>query len=356
MPAVCFECHQEFDLLYGNWTYSSERICNDCSCGYIQCDMCSSYVKESDVTIAGNGDSLCPDCADHTAQCDDCGCRFYEDDLEDGLCEECEREQEDERDHYDYESPHYTSLDPLRFYDCGEADPLYFGIELEMECTDCDESIYEASMSLPEWTSVTSDCSLNHGMEVRSHPQSWEWLQKNGQEEWGKVLSLRHSGWRGYKTTTAGIHIHMSINSFSTLQLFKFLKLLYENRDFTLAISRRTASKFDYWGGVSNDGGADEASMRKKANDKHSYCKSTAVNMVHDGTIEIRIFRSTLDPKGFFGNIEFCKAVYEFTKVATINKITVPNFIEYAKEHGGMYPNLMYLLERTGQIERKGDS
>jgi hypothetical protein len=55
--------------------------------------------------------------------------------------------------------------------------------------------------------------------------------------------------------------------------------------------------------------------------------------------VECRIFRGTLSPGGFYGNIEFLHGLYTFSKIVGINDITVPKFSIYMRDSIKQYPH-----------------
>jgi len=54
--------------------------------------------------------------------------------------------------------------------------------------------------------------------------------------------------------------------------------------------------------------------VKNAKKDKGGHSRYTAINICNTNTIEIRIFRGTLAPGSFFKNIEFCAALFEFTR------------------------------------------
>ena len=306
-----------------------DYMCEDCrDNNYTCCDYCSDYISNNE-TINTNDSVLCDDCyCEHYFTCNCCG-EVYNNDYyaEDGYCQNCYIEEE-ENGLYNYSYKPDT-----KFYGDGD---LFFGIELEIESEG--NSIYDAVQSLPNFVYAKADSSMNDGMEVVSHPTSWQWLQEN-KDKWDKILDLRDSGFLSYKTDTCGMHVHMSKKAFSTLHLYKFLKMFFENQSFITTISRRKSSNLAQWASLQSD-----ESIVYKARKKGCENRFTAVNLQNSDSVEVRIFRGTLSPVEFWRNIEFCKAVYEFTKDASIKDITTDEFCKYAVEHKKEYPNLEQFL------------
>jgi len=305
-------------------------VCESCRDNeYFLCDDCGEYAHEDTRVVTVAGTDICATCyrCDYFT-CQECGEVYHNDAYSsDGYCVNCvSPENENGLFGYSYKP------DP-DFYGKGD---LFFGIELEIESEGND--IYEVVESLPEFVYAKADSTMEDGLEVVSHPTSWDWLQAN-KEMWGKILDLRNRGFLSYKTDTCGMHVHMSKKAFSTLHLYKFLKMFFENQSFITTVSRRKAHKLECYASLQS-----EESIVYKAASKGSETRYTAVNLQNEDTVEVRIFRGTLSPVGFWRNVEFCKAVYEFTKNASIKDITTDKFCDYVVEYQKEYPNLFSFL------------
>lgn len=232
----------------------------------------------------------------------------------------------------------YNYNPKFRYYktDRDKHELLYFGIELEVES--CGHSKKEAIKSLPEFVYPKSDSSIRDGFEIVSHPMTYNWLQDNC-DEWNKILDLRKKGWRSYNTETCGMHIHLSKEAFNTYHLFKFMKMFYNNIDFVIRFSQRNTNNLQHWATTTDK----ERNIIYKAKYKNMYGgenRHTAVNLGRENTVEVRIFRGTLCPPSFWKNIEFTKALYDFSRdysVKDMNEIKFRSFIRFKRK---LYPNL----------------
>jgi hypothetical protein len=224
---------------------------------------------------------------------------------------------------------------------------LYFGIELEVESMGC--SKIEAVRSLPDFVYVKSDSSIKNGFEIVSHPMSYDWLRAN-EDKWNQVLELRKKGWRSYQTDTCGMHIHLSKLAFGNFHLYKFMKMFYNNPDFILRISQRSSDDLREWASVQDT----EKNLIYKAQHK-SYGQNgrhTAVALSRENSVEVRIFKGTLCPPSFWKNIEFVRALYDFTKDHNVTEINELNFRDYIKFKRKEYPNLYHFMWSEKYKER----
>jgi len=201
------------------------------------------------------------------------------------------------------------------------------------------------------------DGSLHNGFEVVSHPFSWEWYKDNRKRIDVLLNRLQEKGFRSFTANTCGIHVHLSKKAFSTIHLFKFLKLFYEPKNFKFVklISQRDAgsSRGDcQWGNYPE--GQDAKTQQDKVNNKkdcpHKYNRYTAVNLCNGSTIEVRIFRGNLVPLSFHKNIEFLKACYDFTNRSGIAKVTKERLLLYIANRRKTYKNLYAFLENNKQF------
>ena len=85
------------------WIPSEDRyVCRSClEYYYVYCEDCDEYVSSENVTYIDEYDRyVCDDCLNrYYSECKKCGNWVYNDDLsENGLCENCEMENEEEDD------------------------------------------------------------------------------------------------------------------------------------------------------------------------------------------------------------------------------------------------------------------
>ena len=224
---------------------------------------------------------------------------------------------------------------------------LYYGIELELEAPDetpdDDQQTLEdyANRVDREYFYCKEDSSIDYGFEVVSHPASFNYMTKQqGLKQWQTVLDLSDSGMSS--PGTCGMHVHMSKDAFSTLQMYKFMKFIYENSKFTLFMSERTSRRLRTWAAIDNP---EDASIIYKAKRKEGGYERHVAVAITPYTIEVRIFAGTMNERKFYKNIEFCDALFYFADNAGVKQITVPNFIQYVYKNRRQYPNLFKVVK-----------
>jgi len=220
---------------------------------------------------------------------------------------------------------------------------LYFGIELEIERTERKIKQGDIIKSLPNFVYVKQDGSLRDGIEIVSHPATYRWLKENT-AKWGAILDLRKLGWCSFHTETCGMHIHLSKAAFGNLHLYKFMTMLYDkkNYNFILNISQRTSSKLANWASTKDS----EKNMIYKAKHKTygEESRHTAVNLGRENSVEIRIFKGTLHPPSFWKNVEFAKAVFDFSYAFPKSKMNEKEFRGFLRYKRKEYPYLHEFL------------
>lgn len=244
--------------------------------------------------------------------------------------------------HYEEEEGQIRSYsykpEPLFHQNKGEKNPMFMGIELEVENeleeTTCKKMSKLVHDQIGDIVYMKTDGSLSNGFEIVSHPMTMEYINTN-RERFKKTLEqLSSNGFRSYSSNTCGMHIHMSKESFTTWQLYRFMEFFQKNKEFIVKLSQRDINKLNKWAALSDDNTQDivfKAKCAKKNQDRFS--RYSAINISNRNTVEVRIFRGTLSPGSFFKNIEFCSALYEFTRDTTSTDLpSFKKFIENRQE------------------------
>ena len=188
----------------------------------------------------------------------------------------------------------------------------FLGIELEVE-NKLDKIKNDSMAQLIDSSHLyfKTDGSLSNGFEIVTHPLSFNWIQANIGKFESMLTELKSNGFNSYDSNTCGMHIHISKKAFGTWQLYRFMKFFAENKEFIVSISQRKIDQLKKWANI-EDNGNDELIYKAKKKDGNSsrYC---AINLQNHSTIEVRIFRGTLNYCSFMKNIEFVNALFCYT-------------------------------------------
>jgi hypothetical protein len=353
--------------------YERQAFCFEC-CNNIfyLCENCGWLIKKTAFSNARfiNGAFYCGECFESCFfECERCG-GIYPLPSNDGYCGNCARGRNPRRIHR-----HGYRPKPIQFLAASDHDKsvLYFGVELEVEsANESNDDCYEAAAKMPDFVYCQEDGSLHCGFEITTRPFTWQWFKEHKAEIENQVLIIRRQGFRSYNTETCGMHVHLSSAAFSSFHLCRFLTFFYlnpDNQKFILDVSQRKKEHLRHWASIYNeDKGGIFYKVKYKGQPRDDVERYTAVNTRNKNTYEIRIFRGTLKPAAFFKNIEFCKALYEFTKKSSepvdkelqeflehghpallnesLKSLAVLEFLRYVQQNSIEYPNLAEFLRK----------
>lgn len=176
------------------------------------------------------------------------------------------------------------------------------GTEIEGECKPNDEPGEVAQIIHDKHSDrllLTEDGSLSNGFEMVTGKLSLEVHQSMWPEISKTCIA---AGLRSWKHSSTGMHVHMSRNWFTPLAIGKLLVFINSeaNRKHIVKLAGRESASY--------------AAMKKK---KFTDCtcaesRYEAVNLTNSKTIEIRIFKGTLNSDHILANLEFCHATAHF--------------------------------------------
>lgn len=204
----------------------------------------------------------------------------------------------------------------------------YLGVELEVEVRDNDRS--DKALALHKLINneqfgdkvfFENDGSLNNGFEIISQPMGmdkhrdlWAWLKDKD-----AVRSLR-----SHNTTTCGLHVHVSKDGLSKLQIAKIVSFINDpdNEPLIRAVARRYAE------------GYCRIKVKKIGQAAQSDDRYEAVNITPRKTIEFRIFKGSLKYESVMAAIQFSNAVVDFCSRSTtsIRELKADKFLDFIRD------------------------
>lgn len=340
-------------------TINSNYVCESCVENYSYCDHCNTHVSSDEISSAirrGREISICNSCFQSDfARCSNCDNIFHDSIITNDLCYDCyDSEYRDcyscsqsySRDELNYDEDsgndycdscfarlnrhiHNYSYKPSpQFFRTNKSENVFLGIEIEVDRYECDNSIVEDIQHSALY--FKEDGSLNNGFEIVSHPLSYLWIKENKQVFKDRLEKLLKAGFKSYNTNTCGMHIHITKDVFTTWQLYRFLKFFKENKPFVLDVSQRKLGNLEKWANIDDNSEFSEYEIRSKAKSKSTNGERyVAVNLSNYKTVEIRIFRGTLNFESFMKNIEFVYSLFEFTKIANTNTVSLSEYKKF---------------------------
>jgi hypothetical protein len=230
----------------------------------------------------------------------------------------------------------------------------YLGIELEVWHPDKNShtsSHLSALKLIPlSWMYVKADSSVPRGFEIVTHPIAVPELYSRYKEVDTLLTSLYQLGYISEAQgmgCTAGMHIHFSKNSITASQLYKYLLFVYSNPSFIKLISQRPWPEFEQWARLSSD----KEKLRALKKSQLDVSRHHAINLSSPDTVEVRIFKGTLNTGAFYKNIDTVMAIYTFVhsiSLQDIMKNSMEPFLEWVSSHKHWYGwlNLFLTLDK----------
>ncbi|KKL89900.1 hypothetical protein LCGC14_1910090 [marine sediment metagenome] len=198
---------------------------------------------------------------------------------------------------------------------------LMMGVELEVLCRDRDEQAKELKDYLDleklghnfyfkdDGTVVWEG---HRGFEIVSHPFSLQHSHKH--MKWKEVLSwLQKHKFVSYWGGKCGIHVHLSRDFFTEIEIKKLRLFHSVNYEKIYAFAKRGSQGSNYC--------LQEKYTKKQLLSKGLVGQEGKYHCVNINatapTVELRMFRGTLNYKRFLATLQFCDALAHFVKVVS---------------------------------------
>lgn len=358
----CHRCHERMNQRHHPPVFdeNSSCWCPHCASEFLrECDNCSYSFEESTGYTLGLG-SICTRCwEEETGYCCSCERRHLLSDMtrsefEEWYCSGCGVDQpsQDTILNYNYRPPAFSYRkgvvcrkkklkSEISSYSGDEVAEwvrrgLFFGMELEVEFEGRSGSETQARAIREQVDGdgglyyFKRDGSLNNGFEVVTQPSDFQWWRTMGVEFMNDLTaSIRQHG--GGISGRCGLHIHASRSAMSRLQLFKMARFMYDtrNRDQLIRLSRRgnLESMHDYatlslrrynFNGATGNRYFTQSSNRlafEVAQRQTAGNRSAALNFANPHTVELRMFKSTLNPELIETALQFYHGLIEYSSI-----------------------------------------
>lgn len=245
------------------------------------------------------------------------------DEEDQGLCPSCRQRR--------FITPYHTYQPRLIFYSTSVDDDLFLGVELEVD--DGGESNVNAARVVDimneggPFIYCSHDGSLTNGFEIITMPATNAYHHSIRHTYDEMVAQLKEMGYHSHNTSTCGIHVHFNRSFFGDDEEESVSKLLYLVEKFwdeIVVFSRRDYRSLDRYAkkmDIPADEFVDE--WDKSGNhDGHYY----AVNITNRDTIELRMFRGTLNMDSYMAILDFVDRLARAAKDKTVNEIQMLPF------------------------------
>ena len=345
----CTDCSTEQDADQEQVDTIDGVVCDSCSTDYVECAFCGQqdhtdfavyadtsnnwYCRNHDHMVSscdhcgttvdhqqgddygdGCGLVLCMYCRDHHyVECHDCGDLVYDSDAV----------WSDRHDaHFcEYHAPTANDVESYNYRPCfrifGRQFPANrtattFGVELEVEYKNANEAdvngLLRTMWGDEDVTFLKSDGSLSDGVEAVSHPMTLDFARRRINHE--ALASLSSLGVRSWNTTTCGLHIHIGRDTFRNhSHLARFMILFTRSKQQIIALAGRDSSQW-----ANFELGYGESMVKQAAKKEFPATRYRAINLTNDDTVEIRVFRGSLNPHTIIAHMELLSAMIEYTR------------------------------------------
>ena len=291
---------------------NSEQLCRSCADDAYVCDRCESLISSDEVNTINHDYIWCMECTDTNAD----------------WCHECEMYFRTGR----HECPYDEERSPQRIHDyswrpapqfrwiveqdgdLGSTDlrrTMFMGFELEVEFQGSDrESVLDVcDAALGDKAYYKHDGSLSDGFEIVTHPMTL--AAHKALIDWGFTKTISDMGCRSWQAKTCGLHVHVSRSAFigqRHLALFQFLFL--NNKTVMTAIAGRDSDRWATFEGVKRN-------VIPEMKGKAWRARYEAINVTNENTIELRMFRGTLNHLRVLAILELVDAAFHYTRTMT---------------------------------------
>jgi hypothetical protein len=347
-------CDDEFNDVEG------ELWCQNCTRNDAHwCDLCDNYFTGYTFGADDTSDCMCERCYENnTTYCEECDATYI------NGCEYNHDDDADSRIIHDYS----YRPDPAFQSSEGEQTRLYFGIEVETEARGTDYGTrrvaaeFASRLEVERLAYLKSDGSLECGFELVTHPMSHSYFMNDAITLWDTINKLKSDyNMMAWGTKTCGLHVHISRAGFNGgSHQHRFLQLVYNNKDFYEVLAGRASSHWAKFDDVF-DPETGRKSFKNKF-DRHGSDRYSAVNTNNRNTLEMRIFRGSLNPRFIKSAIDLAHASVEFTRVMSVREVrddglSCLKFRQYIESKPDLYPSLIERIkihsEVLTRIERK---
>lgn len=348
--AICDRCDKTISVDDSHFT-DDGCYCDHCFNElYAICHSCGETISSDDALTGADDNVYCDNCfSERFASCSRCGDTHHLEDLverdNEMLCSDC-RDDSGTKCIHDYSHRPTAQFQKMKW-----EQPLYFGIELEVRRKeDASEAQKLMDFLYSEGTSehfyLKSDSSIHDGFEIVTHPFTMQYAHKH--LKFGKTLKwLEDNNFASDATGNCGLHVHIDKKFFEDLDITKLRLFFRTNKERLIKFSRRTEHGLNYCR-------FEESSLKDITQQKELEGRYWAVNLNSSReTVEIRLFKGTLDIHEFTATMQFVQALCYFVKDVGITSLILGEkeyyknswrlFIDWCKDEGHYGEFLQYI-------------
>ena len=163
-------------------------------------------------------------------------------------------------------------------------------------------------------------------------------LKDNYAKMFGKAIDI---GYCSHKTTTCGLHFHISRNALTETEIVKLVYLFEKHWKNVKVFTRRSQSKLNSWAsryGYGHMADIEDKKIDKDEDESHDKLtqlkrrgRYTALNLTNEHTVEFRVFRGTLNINTFIASMQFIRHLVDMVKEYDIDALRAMSWSELMK-------------------------
>ena len=303
-----------------------DYYCRDCLC---ECDLCGCVIPRNDAySTEDSGYDYCRDCFEHEMYvCCECGghYRYEDEDREIDGRYYCDRCYEDFgpmiRDYHEFKN----NGNIIFHGDENRRDALYMGFELEIDSdhhVDRERIARGLQERFGDFMHYENDGSLNFGFECITQPASLNYHLSLMPKYKEAFKYLIENEMMGHDAKTAGFHIHIDRKFFGTKEDSSIAKMLFVFEKFRpelMKFSRRTEAQCADWcrsrkGTYNTESGWIKKAVMESKGFMSYGSRYYSVNLTNSNTLEIRLWRSSLNIETFEATLRFTERIANICK------------------------------------------
>jgi len=237
---------------------------------------------------------------------------------------------------------------------------LFLGVELEIDCggTSDDNAKKVVDILGKDKVYCKRDGSLQNGFEIVSHPCTYEYHKTMPYELLFEELTKL--GYKSHDIGTCGMHVHINRDYFGKdklsqdLNIGKLLYLFEKFWDKIVLIARRGSNQYAQRFYLNDNETIFDMYAKSKNSNKYG-----VINLQHKDTVEIRIFKGTLNYRTFMVTLEFVKTMAQIVKnidIYDIQYITWDSILNQLSSELVLYIEEREIIKKEEKKEQKIDN
>lgn len=195
------------------------------------------------------------------------------------------------------------------------------------------------------------DGSLTDGCELVSPPFSLQWMEENSKSLKALFRKAIQVGFNSYDTGSCGMHIHLSKTHFKgVMHLLRFYTFFQQNATFFHNLSRRSPVSTGTYAFFMKDPLSHY--LRNFASGTGRLDHHEAIELRHTNTVEVRIFRGTLNLESIKSYIYMMERLVDYTATVFYRQMSLDGFVRYVQTLKKSHINkgILKILEKGKKI------